>query len=186
MENPNKLIYGSQPGFPLSAMGRDQVQEAAEFLSDIHIDLVISSPLERAIETATIVAESKNIPVITNSLLGETGLGKIEGVITREEYIAQLAKHQAAQIAEEEGMESPSNIQARMRTAFDQAIQQHPDANILFVSHGAPLCFLMQSLVGEPATFSSGPFYLKKGSIAEVNLNEPVSIKTIFEPHEKS
>ena len=56
VQNPDNLRYGQLIGFPLSPRGRDQARLAAERLRAAGpIAVVVSSPLERAIETATLM-----------------------------------------------------------------------------------------------------------------------------------
>jgi broad specificity phosphatase PhoE len=54
--NPDKLRYGQLIGFPLSTRGREQARLAAERLRGVGpVAALVSSPLERAIETATVL-----------------------------------------------------------------------------------------------------------------------------------
>jgi broad specificity phosphatase PhoE len=55
--NPDKVLYGRLPDFHLSDLGRRQAVLAADFLAARDVGYLASSPLERAIETATPLAE---------------------------------------------------------------------------------------------------------------------------------
>jgi broad specificity phosphatase PhoE len=50
--NPDHVLYGRLPGFQLSLRGRQQAEIAARYLAARPIGHVVSSPLERARETA--------------------------------------------------------------------------------------------------------------------------------------
>jgi broad specificity phosphatase PhoE len=50
--NPDRVLYGRLPGFPLSLRGRQQADIAARYLAARPIGHVVSSPLERARQTA--------------------------------------------------------------------------------------------------------------------------------------
>jgi broad specificity phosphatase PhoE len=50
--NPDRVLYGRLPGFQLSLRGRQQAEIAARYLAARPIGHVVSSPLERARETA--------------------------------------------------------------------------------------------------------------------------------------
>jgi broad specificity phosphatase PhoE len=52
VENPTKVLYGRLPGFRLSALGERMADAAATWLVDHDITHVVSSPLERARQTA--------------------------------------------------------------------------------------------------------------------------------------
>ena len=56
VENPQSVLYGHLDGFPLSELGRRRAEALAERLAGTGITRIISSPLERAQETARIVA----------------------------------------------------------------------------------------------------------------------------------
>lgn len=57
VHNPGRVLYGRLPDFHLSALGRQMALLAATHLADHDVTHVISSPLERARETAAPVAE---------------------------------------------------------------------------------------------------------------------------------
>lgn len=64
---------------PLNDFGRRLARETAEGLKEIPFDLVITSPLIRAKETALIVKGDRNIPVIEEERLAEMTFGEYEG-----------------------------------------------------------------------------------------------------------
>ena len=70
--NPEHIVYADLPGFPLSSLGRQQAAKSAERLPD-HAT-VVTSPLDRAVETATIIAEQRNGRLIVDDSLTEWGL----------------------------------------------------------------------------------------------------------------
>ena len=55
--NPDHILYGRLDGFPLSPRGEEQAKAAAEHLATRDIGFLVSSPLERAVQTARPVAE---------------------------------------------------------------------------------------------------------------------------------
>ena len=58
VHNPEGIIYGRLPGYRLNEVGRGQVRTAGEFLAERGpFDALITSPLERARESAGIIAE---------------------------------------------------------------------------------------------------------------------------------
>jgi broad specificity phosphatase PhoE len=67
VENPNYIRYGRIPGYRLSALGRDQARQAADHLRTLAepVTQIVSSPLERTVETATIVQQALGLPAIT-------------------------------------------------------------------------------------------------------------------------
>lgn len=62
--NPTGVLYGRLPGFTLSTLGVQMADRLASVLGDRDIGLVVSSPLERAVRTATPLARALNVPVL--------------------------------------------------------------------------------------------------------------------------
>ena len=57
---------------PLNEEGINMAHDAAKECRDIHFDVCYSSPLIRAKQTAEIVLEGRDIPIITDSRLTST------------------------------------------------------------------------------------------------------------------
>jgi broad specificity phosphatase PhoE len=69
--NPDRVLYGRLPGFRLSDLGMKQAELAAEFLAERDIGRLVSSPLERAQQTAQPLAERLGLPVEVDERLIE-------------------------------------------------------------------------------------------------------------------
>src|SRR5207244_9173043 len=83
VENPNRVLYGHLPGFPLSALGRAQAAAAGQSLRDRGIKRIVHSPLDRARETAEIVNAqlAAPVPLIPEPALREAEFGRyLQGV----------------------------------------------------------------------------------------------------------
>jgi broad specificity phosphatase PhoE len=63
VHNPDKILYGRLPDYHLSTLGRQMALLAATHLADHDVTHVVSSPLERAQETAAPVAEMHGLTV---------------------------------------------------------------------------------------------------------------------------
>lgn len=63
VHNPEKVLYGRLPGFRLSALGERMADRAADALADRDIALVVASPLERAVQTATPIAARHDLQI---------------------------------------------------------------------------------------------------------------------------
>lgn len=75
VENPRRVVCGRLPGWHLSERGRQQGEAVAARLADRLIVQAYASPLERAVETASIVAQGLGVPVLVNEDLTETNVG---------------------------------------------------------------------------------------------------------------
>ena len=72
VHNPDAVLYGRLPSFGLSEDGRQMALDAAAALQGRDVTVVIASPLQRAQETATPIAEVFGVPVGTDERLLES------------------------------------------------------------------------------------------------------------------
>lgn len=70
--NPEKVLYGRLPGYHLSDLGQEMAERAAKVLSNYDIVRIVSSPLERAQETAAPIADAFGLPINTDDRLIES------------------------------------------------------------------------------------------------------------------
>lgn len=76
--NEQKLLQG-RTDIELNENGRMLATITGQRLMDTHFDIIYSSPLKRAFETAKLIANGRDIPIITNDLLRELSFGSYEG-----------------------------------------------------------------------------------------------------------
>lgn len=132
--NAKKLIAGSQNS-PLSELGRAQARLAAENIKRFFtIDLIVTSPMSRAKETAQIVASRLQFPadqIVTMPNLQERNLGSLEGL----DY--SQAPHHNGNFEDAEnapGIEPIEVFHHRAAQALQQ-LAQLPAEHILVVTH---------------------------------------------------
>jgi broad specificity phosphatase PhoE len=71
VENPNKILYGRQPGWYLSSRGQEMAATLGEWSKSIDLGALHVSPLQRAQETAAPIAAAYNIAITTDERLIE-------------------------------------------------------------------------------------------------------------------
>ena len=76
--NKQKRIQG-RVDIPLDEFGRMLARKTATGLAEIPFDVCYSSPLSRAKETATIILEGRDIPIIEDDRIIEMAFGEYEG-----------------------------------------------------------------------------------------------------------
>jgi broad specificity phosphatase PhoE len=136
----------------LSDEGREQARHLAERLADDDIAAVFSSPLDRTIETARILAGPHNLPLFPKDGLREISHGHWEG-LSRKDVEAQFPEEYAAWEADPftfapEGGESGLSVLARALPVIREIVVSYKDKNILVVSHKATLRLLVSNLLG--------------------------------------
>jgi broad specificity phosphatase PhoE len=73
VHNPDKILYGRLPGFRLSADGEAMAEKAAAWFAGRDVTHLVSSPLERAQQTARPIAATLGLPVSLDERLIEAG-----------------------------------------------------------------------------------------------------------------
>ncbi|HEY0403565.1 MAG TPA: histidine phosphatase family protein [Blastococcus sp.] len=73
VHNPGKILYGRLPGFRLSDAGQEMAAVAAKWFVGRDVTHLVSSPLERAQQTAAPIAEALSLPVTIDERLIEAG-----------------------------------------------------------------------------------------------------------------
>jgi broad specificity phosphatase PhoE len=73
VHNPGKILYGRLPGFRLSDAGEGMAEKAAAWFAGRDITQLVSSPLERAQQTAAPLAKAIDLPVTLDERLIEAG-----------------------------------------------------------------------------------------------------------------
>jgi broad specificity phosphatase PhoE len=71
VENPEKILYGRQPGWRLSQRGEEMAQVIADWSKSIDLGAVHASPLQRAQETAAPIARAHSLNITTDEKLIE-------------------------------------------------------------------------------------------------------------------
>ena len=77
--NPDKILYGRLPGFRLSSGGEAMAEKAAAWFAGRGVTHLVSSPLERAQQTARPIAETLDLPVSLDERLIEAA-NEFEGL----------------------------------------------------------------------------------------------------------
>ncbi len=125
---------------PMNQVGIAQVQAAAAQLTR-DWDVLLSSPLGRARQTAELVAEQIGIQQIAiEPLLLERAFGIGEG-LTYAEWGEKFAK-----LDDIPGAESRSSVEARARELLSHIEQNYAGAKVLAVSHGALIRFVLSEV----------------------------------------
>jgi len=124
----------------MNQVGIEQVQTAAKHL-DNSWDLILSSPLSRARQSAEIVAEQIGIEnIVIEPLLLERAFGIGEG-LTYAEWGEKFAK-----LDDIPGAESRSEVERRARELLGHIEQNYAGAKVLAVSHGALIRFVLSEV----------------------------------------
>ena len=131
-----------QTDIELNDIGRGQAEETSELLKDEKIDLIITSPLKRAKETAEIINSKFNVEIIEDKRLMERGFGECEGMTKDERAKLKAVTPEVENIwnyntnVNVYNMETMKDFCFRVYDFLDDLIKKYKDKNILLVAHG--------------------------------------------------
>jgi len=130
----------------LNASGRAQARQLTEKLRPLGVQIIYSSPLRRALQTAEIVADELHIPVVLNKGLIEGSFGVNEGrfhkdIVQTEEYKSWRNLDAEYIHFRFEGGESKYEIMQRMVSALSEILNT-PETVIGISSHNAAIRYL--------------------------------------------
>lgn len=149
---------GAASNVPLSDEGQAQAARLAARLSSEPIVAVYASPLDRALETARILAAPRRLPVIQREALKEIDHGRWDG-LSRAEVEARFGDEYANWEQDPytfapAGGETGLAVTARALPALLEIVRSHPDQHVIVVSHKATIRLLLCSILGfDPRTY---------------------------------
>ena len=135
---------------PLNDIGRQMAKEAGELYREIHLDVCYCSPLLRARETAGLLLEGRDVPIIIDERLSEMGFGIYEGVenvFEKPECPVRELFFNPAGYKATGGAESLEDLIARTRSFLDDTAFPlvNEGKDVLIVGHGA----MNSALIGQ-------------------------------------
>lgn len=158
-----------QKNTKLTMLGKMQAESMGNRLINENIDIIYSSDLERAFNTAEIISEKIKKPIIKSKSIREINFGIWEGLTKkdllenyRKEYNIWLKTPEKLKI---EGAESLESLKNRSIKWLDNIIKENPEKNIAIISHSATLKVLLLGILNIPLT------NFKNISISNVSLN---------------
>lgn len=141
--NKKRLLQGSTD-IELSEKGIELAKVTSEKIADLHFDMIYSSPLSRAYETAKIMRGDRNIDIIKDDRLRELSFGSNEGKNSLEMQADENNSFryffkQPELYIPAEGGETLEHICDRAKEFLQQVIEPQADKleRIMIVAHGA-------------------------------------------------
>lgn len=143
-----KKIFGLVPRMGLTKRGIRQVRQISEKLSYIPFEIIVSSDLLRAKQTAEIFAKKGRLPVVTSKDLRERSFGRLNGKTGQEirkelkglydEYV-KMPRKDKYYFRLVEDMETVEEAVARFMGALQKITTKYKGKNVLVVSHVTPM-----------------------------------------------
>ncbi len=151
--NRLRLQQGQSIDIGLNIAGCEQARILAAALKEKQVEIVYSSPLKRAVETAEIVSQSLNVPMKIEPGFIEGNFGVAEGlhaeVVCQKwpEIINNWSLPSADKNLGFPGGESKAQICARIQQAMNKLVEM-PQNHVAISSHSGVLRLLLMELSG--------------------------------------
>jgi probable phosphoglycerate mutase len=148
--NSERRIQGQQHDVPLSERGREQARVVAEALAETASpELIIASDLDRAMQTAEIIAGRLALPVLAEPALRERHFGIAQGRLY--EDVAKMVEgwwrdpdHRV------EGGESNRDMYERVAAYLEALVAAPPARELILVTHGGTMNMAVAWLSNTP------------------------------------
>jgi len=182
VKNPQNVVYGRLPGFPLSEIGKTKITNLlTQKLKNIHIDAVYSSPLHRTLDSAQIIAKSFHRKVHISPLITEVKSKAVEGILAQK-FHDEIEPNFYTDKWQSQGIESIESIKNRMTEFVKEIAAKYPGKTILAASHGDPIVILRSYIDKSPFDYKYKiSHYIQKGDyfILEITDQDPSSMKIV-------
>jgi broad specificity phosphatase PhoE len=164
---------------PLNDTGRDQARATGIKMQGRKWDVIVSSPLSRAFETASIIASLIGLPEPTPiDGLVERNYGEAEGMTGPELESVYPSDSPVP------GREERSDVKVRVLAALHELARDYPGKNVVVVAHGGVIRSVLHSTTGtaffgERITNGSvHSFHHSDDGLQLVQFNDPLELLT--------
>jgi broad specificity phosphatase PhoE len=166
-------ISGCAPGIHLNALGRTEVQKLAKRLEGRGLDVLFTSPIERAHETGTILASALGVPLEVHADLCELEFGRWTGCTFDElrgdpHWTRFNTFRSGTRIPEGELM---LETQVRGVRAVLALREQHPNQTLGLVTHGDVIKCVLVYFLGMPLDLH-GRLEIAPASVSTLELGD--------------
>ena len=167
--NRMKKVQG-RADIELNEKGRKQAEKTRELLQAEKIDLIVCSPLKRAIQTAEIINENRNTTIVIDERITERDFGEFEGMPNTDfDYQAFWSYNQNLKYDKAENIR---DFFERVYHFLDCIKDEYAGKRILVVAHGGISIPFRCYFEGIPNVETLLPLCLENCGIAKYSYKE--------------
>ena len=149
--NVERRLAGRSPGVPLTETGIKQANDVAKFLKKMKITSIYSSPIERAKQTAEIVAAHCSLDYKIDDRLIELDMGKFTGQPYDEIFASHgnvfLKFYDGDVEIANNGVETFIEVKKRIFDMIQYVNKEHNGENVLLVTHMDPIKAVLSNVL---------------------------------------
>jgi broad specificity phosphatase PhoE len=171
VRNPDGVLYGHLPNFPLSEKGVKQAHALGRYFAGTKVRQIYSSPLERARQTSEIIASYlDSVPITYTDDLIETRFGLyLQGIPPKQvPWRRPLWLIHMVWPGLLGNDESVASLAARVRRPLVRLLADHPGDGGICVSHGDPIQGFWVASEGRPR-YALHRLQCAKGGLLELD-----------------
>ncbi|GIJ68297.1 bifunctional RNase H/acid phosphatase [Virgisporangium ochraceum] len=147
--------YSGRGDVPLTERGLAQARAVAARLAGVPLAAVVTSPLERCVRTAEVIALAERAPIVVDEDLVECDFGEWEGLTfrdVRERYPTELETWLGSTAVAPPGGESLDAVAVRVDRAVER-LRAHGSGVVVVVSHVSPLKLILREALAAGDAF---------------------------------
>ncbi len=170
---------------PLSELGEWQADQVAQRLANVELTTVYTSTLQRAFQTAQIIADRVGLTPVPDPRLREHGMGEATGMIWSREaffswwpFLTEIANQGKPIRTHIPGAEPLDAFINRVNAAIHAIRQAHAEGDVAVVAHGGVLRAYLADLLN--ASLGSAEFSIDNVSISQIEFTEAHFAKVRF------
>lgn len=182
-KNPDNIVPWRLPHFPLSDKGKEDINKDAEYFKNRNIEIIYSSPVLRAKQSAKILAKKLNKKIIISSLISEVRTPLQNKHISYKEFNKKRTYPYLDEYHLKNRGENFDDIFRRVNKLVQKTLKLHKGKNIIFVSHGDPIMIYAFIKKGHKITnkdLIDGKDYIPKAGIFELKFENLELINVNF------
>lgn len=152
-------LWQGNTDVPLNETGFEQARKIAQRLSKQHVEVIYTSPLLRASQTALVISKTLNLPLFVDERLRECEISLWNGLTmqeTLEKYRNEFIRWSTQPDAEINGVEPLQKVQNRILQFIEEIIKK-PFGSVAVVSHALVLrtfiCWVLKLPLKEHKNF---------------------------------
>ena len=130
-----KNIFQGHIDVPLNEKGIEQAKQTARKFENVHIDAILVSPLQRAIETASYISKVTGVEPIIEERLIERNFGKMEGKQNRPDWNIKMMLDYNKNY-NIENIEPIQTVFKRIYDFLDDITKRYKGKKVVLVTHG--------------------------------------------------
>ena len=149
--NTERVLAGRTEGIPLTELGIKQAQHTAKLVERMNVSAIYSSPIQRAKHTAEIVGEHNSLDINIDDRLIELDMGKFTGMPYDEIFSSHgnvfMKFYNGELEIAHNGVETFSEVKKRVKDIVDHVTKNHPDENVILVTHMDPIKAMLSTII---------------------------------------